>query len=73
MRGNGIETLLVTTIGNKIPILATIQNISHFLSLWDEWVGKALFDGRLLDVHFSRSFYKRMLGIKVNLSWYRGF
>ncbi|GKC03772.1 E3 ubiquitin protein ligase UPL2-like protein [Tanacetum coccineum] len=28
-------------------------------------VGKALFDGQLLDVHFTRSFYKHMLGVKV--------
>lgn len=28
-------------------------------------VAKALFDGQLLDVHFTRSFYKHMLGVKV--------
>ena len=28
-------------------------------------VGKALFDGQLLDVHFTRSFYKHILGAKV--------
>nr|GFB89813.1 hypothetical protein [Tanacetum cinerariifolium] len=28
-------------------------------------VGKALFDGQLLDVRFTRSFYKHMLGVKV--------
>lgn len=28
-------------------------------------VGKALFDGQLLDVHFTRSFYKHILGSKV--------
>lgn len=28
-------------------------------------VGKALFDGHLLDVHFTRSFYKHILGVKV--------
>lgn len=28
-------------------------------------VGKALFDGQLLDVHFTRSFYKHILGVKV--------
>lgn len=28
-------------------------------------VAKALFDGQLLDVHFTRSFYKHILGVKV--------
>lgn len=28
-------------------------------------MAKALFDGQLLDVHFTRSFYKHILGIKV--------
>lgn len=28
-------------------------------------MGKALFDGQLLDVHFTRSFYKHILGVKV--------
>lgn len=28
-------------------------------------VGKALFDGQLLDVYFTRSFYKHMLDVKV--------
>ncbi|KAE8707904.1 L-ascorbate peroxidase T [Hibiscus syriacus] len=28
-------------------------------------VGKSLFDGQLLDVHFTRSFYKHILGTKV--------
>ena len=28
-------------------------------------VGKALADGQLLDVHFTRSFYKHMLGIPI--------
>ncbi|KAI9086352.1 hypothetical protein K1719_031806 [Acacia pycnantha] len=28
-------------------------------------VGKALFDGQLLDVHFTRSFYKHILGVIV--------
>lgn len=28
-------------------------------------VAKALFDGQLLDVYFTRSFYKHILGVKV--------
>lgn len=28
-------------------------------------MGKALFDGQLLDVYFTRSFYKHILGVKV--------
>ena len=30
-------------------------------------VGKAVSDGFLLDVHFTRSLYKHMLGLKVNV------
>ena len=29
-------------------------------------IGKAICDGQLLDAHFSRSFYKHMLGVPVN-------
>lgn len=35
------------------------------VSFFDFQVGKALFDGQLLDVHFTRSFYKHILGVKV--------
>ncbi|GAB7362571.1 hypothetical protein MBLNU230_g2887t1 [Neophaeotheca triangularis] len=31
-------------------------------------IGKALYEGRLLDCHFSRAVYKKLLGIDVNLS-----
>ena len=31
-------------------------------------IGKALYDGQLLDAHFTRSFYKHILGHKVNFS-----
>lgn len=36
-----------------------------FILLIFTQVGKALFDGQLLDVHFTRSFYKHILGVKV--------
>lgn len=39
------------------------NNIS--CALCTSQVGKALFDGQLLDVHFTRSFYKHILGAKV--------
>lgn len=31
-------------------------------------VGKALFDGQLIDAYFTRSFYKHMLGMPVSSS-----
>lgn len=35
------------------------------LELFILQVAKALFDGQLLDVYFTRSFYKHILGVKV--------
>ena len=35
------------------------------LDLLFQQVAKALFDGQLLDVYFTRSFYKHILGVKV--------
>ncbi|KAL0306244.1 UNVERIFIED_CONTAM: E3 ubiquitin-protein ligase UPL1, partial [Sesamum radiatum] len=46
--------LLFTTVGNN----ATFQPNPNS-------VAKALFDGQLLDVYFTRSFYKHILGVKV--------
>jgi len=43
--------------------------VSHMILVYTLFyliqVGKALFDGQLLDVHFTRSFYKHILGVKV--------
>ena len=38
---------------------------SKLMQLFNAQVAKALFDGQLLDVHFTRSFYKHILGVKV--------
>ena len=38
---------------------------SVLLVLYILQVAKALFDGQLLDVYFTRSFYKHILGVKV--------
>lgn len=42
------------------PVSAEFNFFLHILQ-----VAKALFDGQLLDVHFTRSFYKHILGVKV--------
>jgi hypothetical protein len=42
----------------------SITNLVIFVELFVQ-VAKAVFDGQLLDVHFTRSFYKHMLGAKV--------
>jgi len=58
-------------IGRVVSVFATALNACcwsyviltcRFLIIQ---VGKALFDGQLLDVHFTRSFYKHILGVKV--------
>lgn len=41
-------------------LLSLLNSPYHFFQ-----VGKALFDGQLLDVHFTRSFYKHILEVKV--------
>lgn len=41
------------------------EHLSYFKFV-GKIVGKALFDGQLLDVHFTRSFYKHMTGTPLN-------
>ncbi|KAK9080849.1 hypothetical protein SSX86_000608 [Deinandra increscens subsp. villosa] len=62
--------LLFTTVGNDATFqpnpnsVFQTEHLSYFKFV-GRVVGKALFDGQLLDVHFTRSFYKHMLGAKV--------
>jgi E3 ubiquitin-protein ligase HUWE1 len=62
--------LLFTTVGNDSTFqpnpnsVFQTEHLSYFKFV-GRVVGKALFDGQLLDVHFTRSFYKHMLGAKV--------
>ncbi|XP_076899559.1 E3 ubiquitin-protein ligase UPL2-like [Bidens hawaiensis] len=62
--------LLFTTVGNESTFqpnpnsVFQTEHLSYFKFV-GRVVGKALFDGQLLDVHFTRSFYKHMLGAKV--------
>eukprot|EP00271_Cylindrocystis_brebissonii_P000524 TRINITY_DN1063_c0_g2_i1.p1 TRINITY_DN1063_c0_g2~~TRINITY_DN1063_c0_g2_i1.p1 ORF type:complete len:4539 (-),score=961.90 TRINITY_DN1063_c0_g2_i1:519-13235(-) len=62
--------LLFTTVGNDSTfqpnpnsVLQT-EHLSYFKFV-GRVVAKALFDGQLLDVYFTRSFYKHILGSKV--------
>ncbi|GFY85913.1 LOW protein: E3 ubiquitin ligase-like protein [Actinidia rufa] len=62
--------LLFTTVGNEStfqPNPNSVYQTEHlsYFKFVGRVVGKALFDGQLLDVHFTRSFYKHILGIKV--------
>jgi E3 ubiquitin-protein ligase HUWE1 len=62
--------LLFTTVGNDLtfqPNPNSVYQTEHlsYFKFVGRVVGKALFDGQLLDVHFTRSFYKHMLGVKV--------
>ncbi|XP_039041914.1 E3 ubiquitin-protein ligase UPL2-like isoform X2 [Hibiscus syriacus] len=62
--------LLFTTVGNEStfqPNPNSVYQTEHlsYLKFVGQVVGKALFDGQLLDVHFTRSFYKHILGAKV--------
>ncbi|KAJ6822557.1 E3 ubiquitin-protein ligase UPL1-like [Iris pallida] len=62
--------LLFTTVGNDSTFQPNpnsayqTEHLSYFKFV-GRVVGKALFDGQLLDVHFTRSFYKHILGVKV--------
>ncbi|XP_058747804.1 E3 ubiquitin-protein ligase UPL2-like [Vicia villosa] len=62
--------LLFTTVGNEStfqPNPNSVYQTEHlsYFKFVGRVVSKALFDGQLLDVHFTRSFYKHILGVKV--------
>ncbi|CAL1384749.1 unnamed protein product [Linum trigynum] len=62
--------LLFTTVGNNVTFqpnpnsVYQTEHLSYFRFV-GRVVAKALFDGQLLDVYFTRSFYKHILGVKV--------
>ncbi|KAM7504309.1 hypothetical protein LguiB_003213 [Lonicera macranthoides] len=62
--------LLFTTGGNNAtfqPNPNSVYQTEHlsYFKFVGRVVAKALFDGQLLDVYFTRSFYKHILGVKV--------
>ncbi|CAL0307794.1 unnamed protein product [Lupinus luteus] len=62
--------LLFTTVGSEStfqPNPNSVYQTEHlsYFKFVGRVVGRALFDGQLLDVHFTRSFYKHLLGVKV--------
>ncbi|KAL5205547.1 hypothetical protein ABZP36_033756 [Zizania latifolia] len=62
--------LLFTTVGNNAtfqPNPNSVYQTEHlsYFKFVGRVVAKALFDGQLLDVHFTRSFYKHILGVNV--------
>ncbi|KAI4297837.1 hypothetical protein L6164_037702 [Bauhinia variegata] len=62
--------LLFTTVGNNAtfqPNPNSVYQTEHlsYFKFVGRVVGKALFDGQLLDVYFTRSFYKHILDVKV--------
>uniref|UniRef100_A0A0D9XBN6 HECT-type E3 ubiquitin transferase n=1 Tax=Leersia perrieri TaxID=77586 RepID=A0A0D9XBN6_9ORYZ len=62
--------LLFTTVGSNAtfqPNPNSVYQTEHlsYFKFVGRVVAKALFDGQLLDVHFTRSFYKHILGVKV--------
>ncbi|EFJ18137.1 ubiquitin-protein ligase, UPL1 [Selaginella moellendorffii] len=62
--------LLFTTVGNEStfqPNPNSVYQTEHlsYFKFVGRVVSKALFDGQLLDVYFTRSFYKHILGTKV--------
>jgi E3 ubiquitin-protein ligase HUWE1 len=62
--------LLFTTVGNEStfqPNPNSVYQTEHlsYFKFVGRVVAKALFDGQLLDVYFTRSFYKHILGVKV--------
>ncbi|RZC63781.1 hypothetical protein C5167_025526 [Papaver somniferum] len=64
------DNLLFTTVGNDAtyqPNANSSQQKFHleYMELAGRVVGKALFDQQLLDIHFTKSFYKHILGAKL--------
>ncbi|ONM32412.1 E3 ubiquitin-protein ligase UPL1 [Zea mays] len=64
------SALLFTTVGNDLtfqPNPNSVYQTEHlsYFKFAGRVVGKALFDGQLLDAHFTRSFYKHILGVRV--------
>ncbi|GMH01601.1 hypothetical protein Nepgr_003440 [Nepenthes gracilis] len=62
--------LLFTTVGNDStfqPNSNSVYQTEHlsYFKIVGRVVGKAVYDGQLLDVHFTRSFYKHILWAKV--------
>ncbi|XP_048323503.2 E3 ubiquitin-protein ligase UPL1 isoform X3 [Ziziphus jujuba] len=62
--------LLFTTVGNNAtfqPNPNSVYQTEHlsYFKFVGRVVAKALFDGQLLDVYFTRSFYKHILDVKV--------
>ncbi|XWS11367.1 hypothetical protein CRYUN_Cryun38cG0078100 [Craigia yunnanensis] len=62
--------LLFTTVGNNAtfqPNPNSVYQTEHlsYFKFVGRVVAKALFDAQLLDVYFTRSFYKHILGVKV--------
>ncbi|XP_022932377.1 E3 ubiquitin-protein ligase UPL1 isoform X1 [Cucurbita moschata] len=62
--------LLFTTVGNNVtfqPNPNSVYQTEHlsYFKFVGRVVAKALFDGQLLDVYFTRSFYMHILGVKV--------
>lgn len=62
--------LLFTTVGSNAtfqPNPNSVYQTEHlsYFKFVGRVVAKALFDGQLLDVYFTRSFYKHILGVKV--------
>ncbi|OIW21958.1 hypothetical protein TanjilG_17727 [Lupinus angustifolius] len=65
--------LLFTTVGSEStfqPNPNSVYQTEHlsYFKFVGRVVGRALFDGQLLDVHFTRSFYKHILGVKNDIS-----
>ncbi|CAL0324794.1 unnamed protein product [Lupinus luteus] len=65
--------LLFTNVGNNAtfqPNPNSVYQTEHlsYFKFVGRVVGKALFDGQLLDVYFTRSFYKHILGVKNDVS-----
>jgi E3 ubiquitin-protein ligase HUWE1 len=52
---------------NKNSYLGNSHHLDYFHFI-GRIIGKALYDGQLLDCHFTRSFYKHILGVPVHYS-----
>jgi len=53
---------------NAVGMQAEFQNSLQYFTFIGRIIGKAIHDGQLMDVRFTRSFYKHMLGVPVSLA-----
>merc|ERR1719478_1471790 len=58
---------------NAVGMRADYENSLQYFTFIGRVIGKAIHDGFLMDVRFTRAFYRHMLGVPVSLSDMQAF